>query len=43
MSMFRRATKEQAKLRLAMIGLAGSGKTYSAPPGTRCVATASAE
>lgn len=27
---FRRATKEQAKLRLALIGLAGSGKTYSA-------------
>jgi len=27
---FKRATKEQAKLRLALIGLAGSGKTYSA-------------
>lgn len=27
---FRKATKEQAKLRLALIGLAGSGKTYSA-------------
>lgn len=27
---FKRATKEQAKLRLAVIGLAGSGKTYSA-------------
>lgn len=30
MSMFKKATKEQAKLRLALIGLAGSGKTYSA-------------
>ncbi len=27
---FKRATKEQAKLRLALIGLAGSGKTFSA-------------
>ena len=27
---FHKATKEQAKLRLALIGLAGSGKTYSA-------------
>jgi len=27
---FQRATKQQAKLRLALIGLAGSGKTYSA-------------
>lgn len=27
---FKKATKEQAKLRLALIGLAGSGKTYSA-------------
>lgn len=27
---FKRATKEQAKLRLALIGLAGSGKSYSA-------------
>lgn len=27
---FQRATKHQAKLRLALIGLAGSGKTYSA-------------
>jgi hypothetical protein len=26
---FKKATKEQAKLRLALIGLAGSGKTYS--------------
>jgi hypothetical protein len=27
---FKRASKQQAKLRLALIGLAGSGKTYSA-------------
>lgn len=27
---FKKATKEQAKLRLALIGLAGSGKTFSA-------------
>lgn len=27
---FKKATKQQAKLRLALIGLAGSGKTYSA-------------
>src|SRR5690349_10453718 len=26
---FKKATKEQAKLRLALIGLAGSGKTFS--------------
>ncbi|MGI6558592.1 MAG: ATP-binding protein [Limnochordia bacterium] len=30
MSMFRRATKQQAKLRMAIIGPAGSGKTYTA-------------
>lgn len=30
MSKFRKATREQAKLRLALIGPAGSGKTYSA-------------
>lgn len=30
MSQFRKATREQAKLRLALIGPAGSGKTYSA-------------
>ncbi len=29
-SLFRRATREQAKLRLALIGPAGAGKTYSA-------------
>jgi len=30
MSMFKKATKEQCKLRLAMFGVSGSGKTYSA-------------
>lgn len=30
MIQFKKATKHQAKLRLALIGLAGSGKTYSA-------------
>ena len=30
MSNFKKATKEQAKLRLALFGVSGSGKTYTA-------------
>ena len=30
MSNFKKATKKQAKLRLALFGVSGSGKTYSA-------------